>query len=85
LPINLDVEERPLSGEVPTMDGYEPATAFPGGAGAAATFCGPNCGNCVEVNLGTRGHVGLRDGKAAGGPVLAFASGEWAAFLGTAR
>jgi hypothetical protein len=67
------------------MDGYEPATAFPGGSWAAATFCGPNGGNCVEVNLGVRGHVGLRDGKAAGGPVLVFAGGEWDAFLGAAR
>ncbi|HEV8556174.1 MAG TPA: DUF397 domain-containing protein [Actinophytocola sp.] len=67
------------------MEGYEPATVFPGGAWAAATFCGPNGGNCVEVNLGVRGRVGLRDGKAAGGPVLVFAGEEWDAFLGAAR
>jgi Domain of unknown function (DUF397) len=65
------------------MGGYQPA--FPGGAWAAATFCGPNGGNCVEVNLGTRGRVGLRDGKAAPGPVLAFGTGEWDTFLGAAR
>jgi hypothetical protein len=65
------------------MGDYRPA--FPGGAWAAATFCGPNGGNCVEVNLGTRGRVGLRDGKVGGGPVLVFDAGEWDAFLDAAR
>ncbi|GAB3573459.1 DUF397 domain-containing protein [Amycolatopsis endophytica] len=41
----------------------------------------PNGGNCVEVNLGARGLVGVRDTKLEGSPVFVFDAGEWAAFL----
>lgn len=71
------------------MGSYDPATIteiFPGAAWRAATFCGPNGGNCVEVNLGVLGLVGLRDSKsAAGGPALAFDGEEWSAFLHAAK
>jgi uncharacterized protein DUF397 len=70
------------------MNCYDPATiagVFPGGAWEAAEFCGPNGGNCVEVNLGMRGLVGLRDSKLATGPVLVFDDEEWSAFLQAAR
>lgn len=66
------------------MDGYEPATShdtFPGDTWTTASFCGPNGGNCVAVNLGTRGHVGVRDTKADTGPVLVFDTPAWHAFL----
>jgi hypothetical protein len=66
------------------MDSYGPATTgdiFPHDTWQTASFCGPNGGNCVEVNLGRPGHVGLRDSKRAAGPVLAFAGREWGAFL----
>jgi hypothetical protein len=66
------------------MDSREPTTShdtFPDHAWATASFCGPNGGNCVAVNLGTRGRVGLRDTKAATGPVLAFGGPSWGAFL----
>jgi hypothetical protein len=66
------------------MSGYNPAAAghvFAEDAWGAATFCGPNGGNCVEVNLGVRGVVGVRDSKSAAGPLLAFGGAGWGAFL----
>jgi hypothetical protein len=70
------------------MGAYDPVTVaggFPsGGWVAAATICGPNGGNCVEVNLGVVGLAGLRDSKAAG-PVLVFAEEKWGAFLTAAK
>jgi hypothetical protein len=70
------------------MDSYDPAMigdTFPAGAWETAKFCGPNGGNCVEVNLGTRGLIGLRDSKLATGPVLVFDDQEWDAFLAAAK
>jgi hypothetical protein len=46
--------------------------------------CGPNGGNCVEVNLAARdaaGIVGIRDSKPAVGPALVFDSAPWRTFL----
>lgn len=58
---------------------------FPSDAWRTASFCGPNGGNCVEVNLGVAGVAGLRDSKLVAGPVLAFDGAEWAAFLSEAK
>lgn len=41
----------------------------------------PNGGNCVEVNIGSDGLVGVRDTKLAKSPVFVFDAGEWEAFL----
>jgi Domain of unknown function (DUF397) len=41
--------------------------------------------NCVEVANLPDGRVGVRHSKDAAGPVLAFTSGEWHAFLGGVR
>jgi hypothetical protein len=68
------------------MDSCEPAMShepFPDDAWRTASFCGPNGGNCVAVNLGTRGRVGVRDTKAATGPALVFDGPGWGAFLST--
>ena len=50
--------------------------------------CGPDGGNCVEVNLaaavrmdGTAGIVGIRDSKPDAGPALVFGAAGWRAFL----
>jgi hypothetical protein len=46
--------------------------------------CGPNGGNCVEVNLAARdaaGIVGIRDSKPAIGSALVFDSARWRTFL----
>jgi hypothetical protein len=43
--------------------------------------CGPDGGNCVEVNLAARDIVGVRDSKPATGPALVFGAAEWMAFL----
>ncbi|WP_326566413.1 DUF397 domain-containing protein [Amycolatopsis rhabdoformis] len=48
-------------------------------------LCGPNSGNCVEVNLGNPDVVAVRDTKLAGSPVLVFDNAEWDAFMAAAR
>jgi hypothetical protein len=66
------------------MKEYDPSTAaavFTRSGWQRSAFCGPNGGNCVEVNLRTEGLVGLRDGKLAAGPVLVFDDDEWETFL----
>ncbi|ONM46495.1 DUF397 domain-containing protein [Nocardia donostiensis] len=46
-----------------------------------STYSGPD-GNCVEVAFLGDGNVAVRDTKDHGnGPILAFAPGEWNAFL----
>nr|WP_084655104.1 DUF397 domain-containing protein [Nocardia altamirensis] len=46
-----------------------------------STYSGPD-GNCVEVAFLVDGNVAVRDTKDNGyGPVLAFAPGQWDAFL----
>jgi hypothetical protein len=70
------------------MDGDDLATVaggFPSGSWAVAGFCGPNGGNCVQVNLGIAGVAGVRDSKSVAGSVLVFAGEEWVAFLGAAK
>lgn len=68
------------------MGAYDPvAGVLPSGGWVAAAACGPNGGNCVEVNLGAAGFAGLRDSKRPTGPVLVFTGREWAAFLEAAR
>lgn len=57
---------------------------FPSESWIRAGFCGPNGGNCVEVNLGLAGLVGVRDSKPGSGPELLFAGQNWATFLGDA-
>ncbi|MFL6122934.1 DUF397 domain-containing protein [Actinophytocola sp.] len=67
------------------MDVDNPVTSgkpFPEHGWRRAEFCGPNGGNCVEVNLVARGVVvGVRDSKVGGGPVLTFSGGQWRSFL----
>lgn len=38
-------------------------------------------GDCVEVADGFTGVVPVRDSKVAGGPVVSFGDGSWAAFI----
>lgn len=57
------------------MDGWKTARA-----------CGPNGGNCVEVNLTSPNAIGVRDTKRWTGDVeLAVSPGSWQNFLGSAR
>lgn len=58
---------------------------FPAGGWRTALACGPNGGNCVEVNLGAAGHVGVRDTKPAAREVLTFDTADWRAFVSGAR
>lgn len=47
----------------------------------SAARCGPNGGNCVEINLTGARIVGIRDSKPAAGRVLTVGSAGWQAFL----
>ncbi|UKD59374.1 MULTISPECIES: DUF397 domain-containing protein [Amycolatopsis] len=62
-----------------------PAAGFPDGAWRKPSACGPNSGNCVEVNLAGDGLVGVRDSKIGDSPVLVFDRGEWARFTEAVR
>ena len=56
----------------------------PGAALAGATFqkssLSTAAGNCVEIAELPSGHRAVRDSKDLAGPILTFASTEWAAF-----
>ena len=51
----------------------------------AARACGPNGGNCVEVNLGVPGLVGVRDSKSSSPELLIFESAGWGVFADALR
>ncbi|SFQ49420.1 DUF397 domain-containing protein [Amycolatopsis rubida] len=61
------------------------AARFPDHAWRKPSACGPNSGNCVEVNLAEHGLVGVRDSKIGSSPVLVFDRGEWASFVEAVR
>jgi len=42
-------------------------------------------GNCVEVRQSQNGNIQVRDSKNPNGPVLAFTSTEWTAFIGDTK
>jgi hypothetical protein len=70
--------------EYPSLTDYDPNTAvtlFDDNAWHKSFASEPNGGNCVEVNLGPDGLIGVRDTKLASSPVIVFDTGEWAAFL----
>ncbi|MGW4399097.1 DUF397 domain-containing protein [Amycolatopsis nivea] len=82
------------------MDAYDPheqqhptrtpavgaAASFPDHAWRKPSACGPNSGNCVEVNLAEHGLVGVRDSKiGSSSPVLVFDRGEWTRFVEAVR
>jgi hypothetical protein len=50
-----------------------------------AAMCGPDGGNCVEINLCVAGLVAIRDSKRSRSPVLVFDDHEWRSFLTAAR
>jgi hypothetical protein len=58
---------------------------FPSGRWSVSSRCGPNGGNCVEVNLALQNVVGVRDGKHPDEGDLVFGSEVWRAFLAAAR
>lgn len=70
--------------DYPSVPDYDPSTAvrfFDDGGWEKSFASEPNGGNCVEVNLGGDGFVGLRDTKLTSSPVFMFDAGEWKAFL----
>ncbi|MFD9893935.1 DUF397 domain-containing protein [Amycolatopsis sp. NPDC059027] len=70
--------------DYPSVADYDPNTAvslFDESAWEKSFVSEPNGGNCVEVNLGREGLVGVRDTKLEGSPVFVFDAGEWEAFV----
>lgn len=69
------------------MTGHGSTSSFPVDGWRSASRCGPDGGNCVEVNLAARDTaggieiVGVRDSKPVAGPVLVFAGSGWRSFL----
>lgn len=65
------------------MTGHRRMNAFPVDGWRSANRCGPDGGNCVEVNLGGVDDdvVGIRDSKSGAGSVLVFRSAQWRSFL----
>lgn len=51
----------------------------------SARVCGPNGGNCVEVNLGAARVVGVRDSKSSAPELLIFDRAGWGAFVDLLR
>ncbi|WP_370935568.1 DUF397 domain-containing protein [Amycolatopsis sp. cg13] len=62
-----------------------PGARLPDHAWRKPAACGPNSGNCVEVNLAAHGLVGVRDSKIDSSPVLVFDRREWDAFVAAVR
>jgi hypothetical protein len=73
------------------MTGHGSTSAFPElpvDGWRTAGRCGPNGGNCVEVNLAvcdSDGVVGIRDSKPDNGPALVFDAPMWRSFLADAK
>jgi hypothetical protein len=68
----------------PSVADYDPNTAvtlFDDDAWRKSLASEPNGGNCIEVNLGSEGLIGVRDTKLTSSPVFVFDVDEWAAFL----
>jgi hypothetical protein len=57
------------------------ASAFWPGSWKRAARCGPDGGNCVEVNCSVAGLVAVRDSKLFASPVLAFGNDQWCCFV----
>jgi hypothetical protein len=70
------------------MTGHSATSAFPVlpvDGWRTSSRCGPNGGNCVEVNLAPgQIVVGVRDTKPSSGPVLMFGSAGWRSFVSAA-
>lgn len=62
------------------MDSHDPMNAFAADAWRRSSLCGPDQGDCVEINVGRPGLVAIRDSKLANSPVLVFGTAAWAAF-----
>lgn len=73
-----------MTAEIPTGTAVT-KTEFPASGWRRALACGPNGGNCVEVNRAPAGRVAVRDSKPDVRPVLTFDNTPWDAFLGAAR
>ncbi|MCA1706088.1 MAG: DUF397 domain-containing protein [Actinobacteria bacterium] len=63
----------------------ERAEAFSVTEWKRALRCGPDGGNCVEVNLSVAGLVAVRDSRRSQSPLLVVDDYEWRSFLIAAR
>lgn len=65
------------------LDSYDPTpagNAFDAEKWQRSRRCGPDQGDCVEINVGRPGLVAIRDSKLTDSPVLVFGTAEWEAF-----
>ncbi|WIV57702.1 DUF397 domain-containing protein [Amycolatopsis nalaikhensis] len=65
------------------IDDYDPmdtGKVFAAGGWQRSPLCGPDKGDCVEINLDRPGLVAIRDSKLADSPVLVFSAAEWDTF-----
>ncbi|HEX5405692.1 MAG TPA: DUF397 domain-containing protein [Pseudonocardiaceae bacterium] len=68
------------------MTGHSATSAYsvlPVDGWRTSSRCGPNGGNCVEVNVAET-VVGVRDTKPSQSPVLVFGSAGWRSFVSAA-
>lgn len=63
---------------------YE-AVVLPRADWRRAGRCGPDGGNCVEVNLSAAGLVVIRDSKQASSPRVVVSDHQWQQFLAALR
>jgi hypothetical protein len=70
---------------VDTTKRFDRVGAFSSSGWQRAARCGPDGGNCVEVNLTVAGLVAIRDSKLSCSPILIFPTQKWRCFLTTAR
>lgn len=50
-----------------------------------SSYCGPNGGDCLEVNASQPHDVGLRDSKLPSGSLLTFTAQRWGEFVAAIR
>jgi hypothetical protein len=80
----MDPKEDRMTGQGSTSTFPTASVALPVDGWRSAFRCGPNGGNCVEVNLAATaaaGIVGVRDSKPGHGPVLVFRPAGWRSFV----
>ncbi|WP_326946900.1 DUF397 domain-containing protein [Amycolatopsis sp. NBC_01307] len=66
--------------DIPTYDPMAAAAAFDPAGWQRSPRCGPDQGDCVEINFTRPGLVAIRDTKLANSPALVFTVSEWNSF-----
>lgn len=64
-----------------SINASDRAAGFPLSGWTRAARCGPDGGNCVEVNFSVAGLVAIRSSKQPCSPLLLINAHEWRCFL----